>query len=156
MRLCCVGASKALDDLETVLNSTHLTELLRRNDPKEAKEFAALTPSLCFGPDFDSFLGTNSASLLRMWRQMNDPSPQLVQCIWSATEFHYRPSAVSMFEVAVAEHHFGAAQSVLLAFSGSSSPNKTAFSNLLNRRDETGDTLYVHSFSHKPSLQHST
>jgi hypothetical protein len=133
-----------LDSLELVLNSVFMTELMRCGAVSEAKQFIATSPSLCFGSNLDLLLMTvDSVPALRYWRQLNDASPELLKCVWNATEVAARPSVVSLFEVALFDELYRSATSLFLAFR-ESPQHKAGLLEFLTRQDAAGDTVYAH------------
>jgi hypothetical protein len=135
------AAGDALDNLETLLNSILLKELMQRGVEALANLFVQSAPSLHFGPQVDMLLG--SAGPLRAlcaWRQLNAASPELLKCVWRGTERSARPSAVSLFEVALFDQHYQSAISLVLAFCDSAE-SRASFVGFLSRQDPQGDTM---------------
>ncbi len=136
------GAGDAYDNLETLLNSVLLFHYLRNGELAAATKAASSAPSLFFDASMDCLLKEPWGSALRAWREQNRASPELLKCIWEATDPRSRPSPLALFEVALSDEQYGAAESALTAFSGVPS-HKSAFSSLLDAVDSASDSLYV-------------
>jgi hypothetical protein len=133
-------AGDPLDNLEILLSSVLLTEYLRVGAVNSAEHLTAVV-SPYLGPALDGFLDVQDvppSALSALWR-LDVPSPVLLKRIWAATETNARPSPLTLFEMALCEKRYGAAQSALAAFS-SSERDRKAFAQYLNRRDEAGNT----------------
>jgi hypothetical protein len=141
---CCVvdGTGDAYDNLETLLNSVQLFHHMRNHEHDEAKEVAASAPALFFDAGLDSLLRESWGPALRVWRQQNDPSHELLKCIWEATDPRSRPSVLALLQVTLSEEQYAAARCVILAF-GADSPHKASFCHFFGAQDSAGVTLYV-------------
>ncbi len=105
-------AGDPLDNLEVLLSSVLLTEFLRVGDVSEAEELTAVV-SPYLGPALDGFLNVQDvppSALSALWR-LDVPSPVLLKRIWATTETHARPPPLALFEMALCDKRYGAAQS---------------------------------------------
>ncbi len=110
------------------------------------KQFIASAPPLFFGSALDAFTGGDDTPPLQQLRQLNPVAPDLWKCIWDATEPDARPSLLSVFDVALSDQLYATAHSIFLAF-GESSQHKAAFTHFLNRKNESGNSLYAEPFA---------
>jgi hypothetical protein len=116
-----------------------MIDLLHARAADDAKQLAALRPTLFLDASIDRYLKAPISSAYQLWRQLDNPSPDLLRCIWNATGPSLRPSGLSLFRSALSDQQYGAAESALAVFGCLS--ERDGFVDF-NCQDSTGFTLY--------------